>query len=134
MLLLSGADGSGRGAPVRRGDKLLGVLCHVNDFEHVITVVSLIRGVTSELAELGMSIGEKASSDSNPRGAWGAETLTSGVPGVAPRVSTERVTGIKPALPAWESNGNRLSAVLTCACGSPRVTPIDPCSPWLVAR
>jgi hypothetical protein len=48
--------------------------------------------------------------------------------------STERGTGIEPALPAWESNGNRLSAVLTCACGCPRVTPTDPCSPWLIAR
>jgi hypothetical protein len=33
--------------------------------------------------------------------AWGAEPLTSGIPGVAPRASTERVTGIEPALPAW---------------------------------
>jgi hypothetical protein len=34
--------------------------------------------------------------------------------------------------------GNRPQAALTCGCGCgcgcPRVTPIDPCSPWLVAR
>ena len=33
--------------------------------------------------------------------------------------------GIEPALPAWESKGNRPSAALTCASDCPRVTSID---------
>jgi hypothetical protein len=37
-----------------------------------------------------------------PLGGVGGGALASGVPRVAPRAGTERVTGIEPALPTWE--------------------------------
>jgi hypothetical protein len=46
----------------------------------------------------------------------------------------ERVTGIEPAPPAWESSASRLSEALTSGSTYPRVTLIDLCSPWLMAR
>jgi len=52
-----------------------------------------------------------------------------------PRPShTERVTGIEPALSAWESVRLRLPHGLTCGSGCPRVTVKDRSSPGLIAR
>ena len=39
----------------------------------------------------------------------------------------ERVTGIEPALSAWESDRSRPLTVLTWAADIPLVTVIDPC-------
>jgi hypothetical protein len=46
----------------------------------------------------------------------------------------ERVTGIEPALSAWESAQPALLCGLTCGAGCPRVTVTDPSSPGLMAR
>jgi hypothetical protein len=46
----------------------------------------------------------------------------------------ERVTGIEPALSAWESVRFGLLCGLTCGAGCPRVTATDPFLPGLMAR
>jgi hypothetical protein len=48
--------------------------------------------------------------------------------------SVERVTGIEPALSAWESVRFGLLYALTCGVGCPRVTVRDRPSPRLMAR
>jgi hypothetical protein len=48
--------------------------------------------------------------------------------------TVERVTGIEPALSAWESVPSGLLSGLTCGAGCPRVTVTDRSSPWLMAR
>ena len=53
---------------------------------------------------------------------------------LAARSHLERVTGIEPALSAWESVRSGLLCGLTCAAGCPRVTVIDRSSPGLMAR
>ena len=46
----------------------------------------------------------------------------------------ERVTGIEPALSAWESDRSGLLTALTWATDAPLVTVIDPMTPQLMAR
>ena len=46
----------------------------------------------------------------------------------------ERVTGIEPALSAWEAARSGLLCGLTCGAGCPRVTASDRSSPRLMAR
>jgi hypothetical protein len=46
----------------------------------------------------------------------------------------ERVTGIEPALSAWESDRSGPLTALTWATDAPRVTVIDPMTPRLMAR
>jgi hypothetical protein len=46
----------------------------------------------------------------------------------------ERVTGIEPALSAWEAERCELSTGLTCTGRSPRLTVRDRSSPGLIAR
>jgi len=46
----------------------------------------------------------------------------------------ERVTRIELALSAWEAQRLRLPGVLTWRSWRPRVTVVDPSSPWLMAR
>ena len=46
----------------------------------------------------------------------------------------ERVTGIEPALSAWESDRSRLVTAPTWAPDVPLVTVIDPATPLLMAR
>jgi integrase-like protein len=46
----------------------------------------------------------------------------------------ERVTGIEPALSAWELAPSTLLRGPACGAGYPRVTVRDPCSPGLMAR
>jgi hypothetical protein len=46
----------------------------------------------------------------------------------------ERVTGIEPALSAWESDRLGLLTALTWALDAPLVTVIDPATPGLMAR
>jgi hypothetical protein len=48
--------------------------------------------------------------------------------------ASERVTGIEPALSAWESVRFQLVCGLTCGSGCPRVTVRDRSSPGLMAR
>ena len=47
---------------------------------------------------------------------------------------SERVTGIEPALSAWESHRSGLLTALTWATDAPLVTVIDPMTPRLMAR
>src|SRR5215471_5113640 len=47
---------------------------------------------------------------------------------------TERVTGIEPALSAWESYRSGSLTALTWTADAPPVTVIDPATPWLMAR
>src|SRR5215475_9559684 len=46
----------------------------------------------------------------------------------------ERVTGIEPALSAWESDRSGLLTALTWTSDAPSVTVMDPATPWLMAR
>ena len=46
----------------------------------------------------------------------------------------ERVTGIEPALSAWEAKRLRLLRALTCQFQWPAVAVTAPSSPWLMAR
>ena len=46
----------------------------------------------------------------------------------------ERVTGIEPALSAWESDRSGPLTALTCELDAPLVTVIDPVTPGLMAR
>jgi hypothetical protein len=48
--------------------------------------------------------------------------------------AVERVTGIEPALSAWESVRFMLLCGLTCRVGYPRVTVRGPSLPGLMAR
>jgi len=52
---------------------------------------------------------------------------------LAARSAFERVTGIEPALSAWESVPSELFYGLTCGAGCPRVTVRDRSSPGLMA-
>jgi hypothetical protein len=53
---------------------------------------------------------------------------------LAARSFLERVTGIEPALSAWEAVPSGPVTCLTCEAGCPRVTVRDPSSPGLMAR
>jgi hypothetical protein len=46
----------------------------------------------------------------------------------------ERVTGIEPALSAWESDRSRPLTALSWAVDAPLVTVMDPAIPGLMAR
>jgi hypothetical protein len=46
----------------------------------------------------------------------------------------ERVTGIEPALSAWESDRPGPLIALTWAADAPQVTVMDPMTPGLMAR
>ena len=46
----------------------------------------------------------------------------------------ERVTGIEPALSAWESVLSELLHGLSCEAGCPLVSVRTPSLPWLMAR
>ena len=48
--------------------------------------------------------------------------------------SVERVTGIEPALSAWESDRSEPLTALTWAVDAPLVTVMDPATPGLMAR
>jgi hypothetical protein len=48
--------------------------------------------------------------------------------------TVERVTGIEPALSAWESDRSGPLTALTWAAGTPRVTVMNPVTPGLMAR
>jgi hypothetical protein len=64
-------------------------------------------------------------------------TVTALMPGniaLAARSCMERVTGIEPALSAWEAERCELSTGLTCTGRSPRLTLRDRPSPRLMAR
>jgi hypothetical protein len=47
---------------------------------------------------------------------------------------TERVTGIEPALSAWESDRSEPLTALSWAVDTPLVTVMDPAIPGLMAR
>jgi hypothetical protein len=49
-------------------------------------------------------------------------------------LALERVTGIEPALSAWESDRSWPMKPLTSQTGRPGVAVIDRSSPWLIAR
>jgi hypothetical protein len=46
----------------------------------------------------------------------------------------ERVTGIEPALSAWESDRSEPLTTLTWRADAPLVTVMNPMTPWLMAR
>jgi hypothetical protein len=53
---------------------------------------------------------------------------------VVERVTVERVTGIEPALSAWESDRSEPLTSLSWATDAPLVTVMNPMTPWLMAR
>jgi len=63
-----------------------------------------------------------------------AARVISGNRSLAARSWLERMTGIEPALSAWESVQFRLSGRPTCDCTGPRVTVTDRESLALMAR
>jgi hypothetical protein len=69
-----------------------------------------------------------------PKGSQGEAAIMADKRPELGRHCLERVTGIEPALSAWESDRSRPLTALSWAVDAPLVTVMDPAIPGLMAR